>query len=498
MQSAENSIYESEPILKNQAFYPSLKHENGIEHIQYVAYKPILFQSAKEMRTHRLTSNKDTTYIQQEILGGLLKGVDQTYDLSFFKAHLKQGRLPHFYGTKESYELLISKRIAGDLHLKINDNLSAFFVKNQPVKRVFTVVGIYETGLEEFDKKISIGDIKVVQELNDWGIKAAIRISDSLTFGQLTVQAEVTGGNGQYRYDWGDGFDRYTGFHFYPTHDTVIRLIVSDFWSNIRENEAETTLPDTAYLKVSVRGDNTSYSKFILNGDQTLKRTYLDETGQMYRIETPVKTVTCQQIDGKGSSSNYVGGFEVAVKNWDELPSIYKRLKRQLELIPTQQNEQLTVKSIIDTESDIFVWLGFLDLNVLIILTLMILIGIINMGSALLVLILVRTNFIGILKAMGASNWTIRKIFLIQAGFLILRGLLYGNIVGLVLCALQYFFTVIKLDPAVYYLNSVPIELTVSSWLLLNVGTLLICLSALVIPSIVITRIRPIKAIRFN
>ena len=161
------------------------------------------------------------------------------------------------------------------------------------------------------------------------------------------------------------------------------------------------------------------------------------------------KILVFKQINGKGSSSNYVGGFEVSVKDWNKLPEIVNRLKKQLELIPTKNNESLSVKSIIDTQSDIFVWLGFLDLNVVIILTLMILIGIINMGSALLVLILVRTNFIGIMKSMGASNWSIRKIFLIQAAFLILRGMLWGNIIGLSLCALQYFFGIITLNPEV-------------------------------------------------
>jgi lipoprotein-releasing system permease protein len=120
------------------------------------------------------------------------------------------------------------------------------------------------------------------------------------------------------------------------------------------------------------------------------------------------------------------------------------------------------------------------------------------MGSALLVLILVRTNFIGMMKAMGANNWMIRKVFLIQAGFLILRGMVIGNVIGLGLCGIQYFFGVFTLNPEVYYLSKVPVEINLLSWITLNVATLVICLSALIIPSIVITRIRPIKAIRFN
>jgi lipoprotein-releasing system permease protein len=162
------------------------------------------------------------------------------------------------------------------------------------------------------------------------------------------------------------------------------------------------------------------------------------------------------------------------------------------------RDRSLSVRSIIDDQSDIFIWLGFLDINVVIILTLMILIGIINMGSTLLVIILVRTNFIGILKSIGANDWSIRKIFLIQAGNLILKGLIYGNLIGLLLCALQYYFGVIRLNPEIYYLNRVPIELTFGSWLLLNCVTLVVCLSALIIPSIVITKIAPAKAIRFD
>jgi lipoprotein-releasing system permease protein len=267
---------------------------------------------------------------------------------------------------------------------------------------------------------------------------------------------------------------------------------------NINGENEQTSIPDTAYLKIKIKGTGMSVCDFHTNNDSELIRTYLNDDGTKYSLKATNKTLLFEQILGKGSSSNYVGGFEVSVKNWNNLPKTVNRLKKQLELIPTKNNESLSVKSIIDTESDIFVWLGFLDLNVVIILTLMILIGIINMGSALLVLILVRTNFIGIMKAMGATNWSIRKIFLIQAAFLIMRGMFYGNLIGLSLCALQYFFGIISLNPEVYYLSQVPIELSFFSWVLLNVGTLIVCLTALIIPSVVITRISPVKAIRFN
>jgi lipoprotein-releasing system permease protein len=128
----------------------------------------------------------------------------------------------------------------------------------------------------------------------------------------------------------------------------------------------------------------------------------------------------------------------------------------------------------------------------------MILIGIINMGSALLVLILVRTNFIGMMKAMGANNWSIRKIFLIQGAFLIGKGMIWGNLIGLGFCFLQSQFGILSLNPEVYYLSKVPIELNFWHWLFLNVGTLVTCVLALIIPSYVITRVNPVKAIKFN
>jgi lipoprotein-releasing system permease protein len=165
---------------------------------------------------------------------------------------------------------------------------------------------------------------------------------------------------------------------------------------------------------------------------------------------------------------------------------------------PTENGDLITVKSIIEQEQDLFNWLSFLDINVAIILSLMIIIGIINMGSALLVMIVVRTNFIGILKSMGATDWSIRKIFIFQAGKLILKGMFYGNLFGLLLYYLQANFGIIKLDPSVYYLSQVPMQLNVIQWLLLNVVSFTVCISALLIPSIVISRISPIKSIKFN
>jgi lipoprotein-releasing system permease protein len=203
-------------------------------------------------------------------------------------------------------------------------------------------------------------------------------------------------------------------------------------------------------------------------------------------------------VPSKGTSSDYVSGFEVQINNWNELKSVEDGLKSIIEMKPTKYNELLHVQNILNTESDLFAWLSFLDYNVLIIIFLMLIIGIVNVGSAMLVLIIVRTNFIGILKAIGATNWCIRKIFLIQAANLIFRGILIGNAIGLTICFIQYKFGLFKLDPSIYYLDKVPIELTLLKWLIINLITFFVCLISLVIPSYVVTRISPTKSIRFN
>lgn len=498
MNASDNSIYETAPILKNQTFYPSLKKLDGIKDIHYVAYKPVLFQSNKFERIAKLNSGKDSAYQQQEIHGAMMKGIDATYDLSFFKIHLKEGRLPKLNSKDPSDEIIVSRKVAEDLQLQLNGPVRAFFVKDKPVKRMFKLVGIYETGLEELDKKIALCDIRIVQDLNDWGIKARIVIDDTLGNGNLIIKADVDGGNGNYRYDWGNGYVNYSGFLFCPKKDTTFRLIVSDYTRHLYEQKPENCIPDTAFLSIKVKQSNPLTCSFNLNQDGELIRSYLTEDGMKYTLDGPGKSIEVEQKFGNGSSHNYVGGFEVSVKDWNELPEIVKRLKKKFEIIPTINGESLRVHSILETQKDIFTWLSILDVNVIIILVLMILIGIINMGSALLVLILVRTNFIGILKAMGANNWEIRKIFLIQASFLILRGIIFGNIIGLSFYFIQNYFGLIQLNPAVYYLDKVPVELTFFSWFLLNMGTLLVCLLALVIPSIVVTRIQPARAIKFN
>lgn len=498
MAAGENSVFETQAIRKDQEFIENLRQDKDIKSIQAVGYKPVLLQSDKNERHYTLSNGKDTSEIQQDVLGAIVKGVDEDYDWSFFKTHLIEGKLPSFRTSKKDNRIVISRKICRDLNFKLNDTIGAFFVKSQPVKREFIIVGIYETGLEEFDKKMIIGDLKLVQELNDWGIQAKIEVSDTMTHDQLIIRGNVNGGNGNFKYDWGNGFDTYTGFTICPTRDTVIRLIAADYWSNLQAEEIDTSIPDTAYLKIRVNGDSYSPCDFKLNDFSELQRDFLDDTGTKYSLEASGKTLFFEEIHGSGSSNRYVGGFEIMLHDWTKLNEVYNRVKKKTDFIPSKFDELLKTTSIMENQKDIFVWLDFLDINVFIILTLMILIGIINMGSALLVLILIRSNFIGLMKAMGATNWSIRKIFLIQAGFLISRGMLWGNILGLAICFIQKYTGLFTLNAEVYYLSEVPIELNFWHWIILNVATLVICISSLIIPSIVITRIKPVKSIKFN
>jgi lipoprotein-releasing system permease protein len=488
--SGEGTIYESLPLQLDPGLLKTLASIPGIQSVQPVAYKPALLQSVAEEE-------------QREILGVVMKGVDASYDWAFIKENLKEGRIPDFK-KNDSQEILVSASICRDLHYKLGDTARAYFVKQQPVLRTYRIVGIYETGLEDFDKEMVFCQLSQVQAMNDWGMQATVVVDDTLSGGDLIVRGDVSGGNGNYRFDWGKGYERYAGFTICPVKDTVIRLIASDYWNRMDEPagtltdaQTETAIPDTSYLKITVKGNRYSPCIYRKNDDGTLAKRFLDHKGFVYELDAGEKTVRVEMIPGKGSFAQYAGSYECMVSDWDQLDAVKDRVAKNVMFRP-EMHQQVQVKSIKDLQNELFVWLGFLDINMAIILTLMLIIGIINMGSALLVMILVRTSFIGIMKAMGATNWTIRNIFVAQAGGLILRGMIWGNVIGVGFCLLQEYFGIFSLDPKVYYLNKVPVSISPLTILALNGFTFVVCLTALIAPSVVITRIRPSKAIRFR
>jgi len=193
-----------------------------------------------------------------------------------------------------------------------------------------------------------------------------------------------------------------------------------------------------------------------------------------------------------------ISGFEVFVSDFRNLSIQEKAVNNLVLRYTTPDSPVLQVESIKDKYASIFDWLSLLDMNVWVILTLMILVAGFNMVSSLLVIILERTQMIGILKALGAYNWSIRKVFLYFSGMLIIKALFWGNLLGVGICLLQQYTHVLKLNPTSYYLDYVPINLTLTHIILLNVGTIIITMLMLLVPSYFITKVSPEKTIRFE
>lgn len=331
------------PIAKHQNFYPKFQSVEGISHIQVIANKAGIIKTATAFE------------------GIIFKGVGNDYHWQNIEEYLIEGRLPIFNSTS-SQEVLISKFLADRLNLKIGDKFNTFFMKSEsnklPNRRVFTIIGIFNSGFQEFDSTYIIGDIRHIQKINKW---------------------------------------------------------------------------------------------------------------------TP----------------DQVGSFEVFLED-------FNLIAQKGAEIYQETGATLDSQTIEEKYYFIFEWLKLFDFNIIVILIIMIAVATINMAVALLVLILERTQMIGMLKALGASNWSIRKIFLYNAFYIIARGLFWGNLIGIGLVKLQDYFGLIKLNPENYYVNEAPVYLNWGHVLALNGGTTMICLLILLIPSYLITKISPIKAIRYD
>ncbi|MDA9126064.1 FtsX-like permease family protein [Flavobacteriaceae bacterium] len=190
-------------------------------------------------------------------------------------------------------------------------------------------------------------------------------------------------------------------------------------------------------------------------------------------------------------SKDQIGNFEVFISNYNDL----ERLGNEVYAQTPSTLDAMTVKQKYAT---IFEWIPIFTTNIYGIIGIMILVGAINMITALLVLILERTQMIGILKALGSSNWSIRKLFLYNASYLIACGLFWGNLIGIGILLLQKQFEFLKLDPSVYYVTVAPVYLDWTYVVLLNLMTFVLCLLMLLIPSFLISKIMPVKAIQFE
>ena len=338
-----------DPVSTNQDFYPKFNSVPQVTHIQAIANKAGIIRTEKSFE------------------GIIFKGVGNEYDWTAMKEYLIHGQLPNLSQTLNT-QILISEYLANRLQLKVGDKCNTYFMKDNgsklPNLRIFLIVGIYNSGFQEFDATYIIGDIRHIQKINKWK----------------------------------------------PTQVGSFEVFVKDF-------------------------------------DQ-IEQTAIDVYNNSQNKDDPTKTLDTQ--------------------------------------------------TIVQKYYYIFEWLKLFDFNIIVILLVMIVVATINMVVALLVLVLERTQMIGILKSMGASNWTVRKIFLYNATHLIVKGLFWGNVIGIGLLLIQKYFGIVKLNPENYYVNQAPVYLNFGYIFLLNLGTIFICLLVLLIPSYVITKISPVKAIKFS
>ncbi len=236
--------------------------------------------------------------------------------------------------------------------------------------------------------------------------------------------------------------------------------------------------------------ENIRVRKFVICG---IYQTNISEYDKNFIIADIKQIQRLNQWD-----KNQVSGLEMQVHNYKKLDDAYNEVFMTTANRFDDNGSTYYIQTIRDINPQIFGWLDLLDINTWVILVLMLSVAGFNIISGLLILILERTNGIGILKALGANNWSIRKVFLFQASFLIGKGMLWGNIVGVSICLIQHFTHLIPLDAEAYYISYVPVSLNIFYWLLINVGTAIISFTMLIAPSYIITRISPAKAIRFE
>jgi len=348
---ASSPAYQEEPIVLDSTLVERIQRVPGVRHIQYFATKGGMVKTA------------------DQIYGIMFRGLSADYDTTFFASNLVEGRLPVFSGasgfsgtygeTGTSTDVLVSSTIASRLRLKVGDKMRTYFWGGDtPRSRAFTVCGIYNTDLTEFDELYVVGDLRQVQRLNEW-------------------------------------------------------------------------------------------------------------------------------------EANQVGGYEVLVDNFDRLDDIARNVERELPY-------DYSVQTIREANPALFAWLDLLNSNITIILVIMSLVCAVAIVSALLIMIFEKGRTIGLLKALGATNASVRRIFLIKASRLIAEGILIGDAVALALCVVQQQWQVVKLDAESYSMTHVPVDIDPMIFLLVSLGTLVACLLALLLPAAYISHITPAQAVRIE
>ena len=466
-----NSSYESFPMLSNQDFNGSLIKHKAVKNLQNYAYKPAIVQ----------TKNKGDI---RDIEGVVFKGIDINYNLDFFNKNITSGKFPLFKSKNINDSIVISKHLANKLKVKTNDKLATFFIiNNKPKQRNLIISGVYETGLENFDNKIAFIDLNLLRSVNSWGSEVHLFVNDYKSSDTITVGAYVKG-NKNIKYSWNKNTYKNTEkIKFKLYKDTTIRVIASNINISPYSNNSELDfLPDTAFIEFKVK----SNFKTITNN---FKDSVINDSCNLY-INNVLEFETTTYSSG-GSGKYYTGGIEILLNEYKDLFTFYEEINNEI-------SPEFSTSTIVEKHEEIFSWLNMLDMNVYIILTLMVIVAIINMTSAILVMILEKTKTIGILKSIGASNWSIRKIFMYNGAWFITLGLIYGNILAYLIITIQNTTGIITLPQENYFVTQVPMHFPVLYFIIINIGAFVCSFIALILPSYLITKISPVEAIRIE
>ena len=334
-------VSEETPIVKNDTVFKMLQQQTGVKHVQTFATKSAVIENNREIEAI------------------LFKGIEQDYDSVAIKPFIIEGRWLNFTDSLYSREIIVSTTMANELSIKVNDTIRVVFVSAEEgtsTYRPVKVVGIYKTGIEEYDKLFVLGDVRLIRRLSNW-------------------------------------------------------------------------------------------------------------------------------------NDNEIGGYEVILDDYKQMDAVNKQLE-----LPTIWASK-TIKEVYPT---IFDWLNIQDVNRNVIFIVMAIVAVINLVTCLLILVLERTRMVGILKAIGATENSIQQIFLYHAGIITLAGVVIGLVVGVGICLLQQYSGFIKLDEANYYVSIAPVQIIWWQVVAICLGTALVCFLSLIIPTLIVRNIKPVKAIQFR
>ncbi len=292
------------------------------------------------------------------------------------------------------------------------------------------------------------------------------------------------------------GVDDNYDWEFFKKNMVEGDIINADDTSGVNQAIISKDIADKLHLKLGDRF--TTYfvqepvraRRFDITG---IYQTNFEDYDKLYILTDMSLLAKLNQWD-----DDYASGLEVLVKDYNQLDLTTQNLFFDMASHRDKLGNMLYARSIKDINPIIFDWLNLLDMNVWIIIILMLVVSGFTMISGLLIIILERTNMIGILKAVGTRDFNIRKIFLYLSSFLILKGLFWGNIIALIICFAQKYLHIIKLNPEVYYTSYVPIDINLWNILIINVGTLIVSMLMMIGPSYLIAKISPAKSIKFE